>query len=942
MAWWNRRAQAAPPVPASKATFNGVVVPPEMTQGGITYAIAVCSRYEALQVPAVQRARNLIAGTLGTLPLLTHLGDRTITPSPLLDQPEADRPRSVTLAMTYEDLLFEGVSWWMVTQQDWRGFPTKIRRCPPHTVFIDNMGVVHVNGYAIDDGLIIRFDSPNPGLLTTAARAIKTALKLEQAADRYADEPMPQGFFTPSGEDIDAEDAQAALDAWKAASQTRVTGYVGAALDYHTVQWSPADLQLADARQHAVLEISRCTGIDAEDLGVSTTSRTYQNDESRRKAFLDFTLGPYISAVQDRLSMNDVTPRGSYVKVDFTEFLRSDTLTRYAGYEKGLAVGAITQEEIRVLEDKPSLTPSAPAITQSAQNESDVPDKTFSADNALTFVSADTAQFKVDEASRTITGLAVPYGPVAASGASKWRFQQGALSWSDTSRVKLLVDHDYSQAVGKATDLTDTPEGLRATFSVMRGEEGDKVLAKAADGVLDGLSVGVNFSEDGYAADPEDETVNLVSSASLREVSITAMPAFDSARVESVRAMANTKEIHVADDKTTETTLAKAVDALALVADKLAAIPAQPQAGDREVIPAGRAVITREAAVYSLDGASGMGAPSLVRDTFAARVDGDRAAQERLAKFKLQQADMAQFATVNRTVGANVIPPGYRPDLYVPQLFQGRPFVDAVSKGALTDATPFTLPKFTSATGATADHVEGTNPTDGSLALGTMTVTPGAVSGLFKITREMVDAANPAIDAIALSALRESYSQQTEAKVYALLNGTSGAGGTITSGAVPSGAVVATVASGATGGQLLLTALRGQLAAYPFRRFQKPDRLLLSQEATTLLAQAVDTTGRPLLPRIGDAASVGTASAYNQAYDIDGLPGVPAWSITANTAADADTFLFSAQDVWAWESPLLNFRFEERSGPAIVELALFGYFATAVLRASGISAVRYN
>ena len=57
-------------------------------------------------------------------------------------------------------------------------------------------------------------------------------------------------------------------------------------------------------------------------------------------------------------------------------------------------------------------------------------------------------------------------------------------------------------------------------------------------------------------------------------------------------------------------------------------------------------------------------------------------------------------------------------------------------------------------------------------------------------------------------------------------------------------------------------------------------------------------------------------------------------------AGDADTFMLNRADAWVWESPLLTFRYEERSGPAIIDLALFGYFATHLLRPVGLSSVR--
>jgi hypothetical protein len=303
----------------------------------------------------------------------------------------------------------------------------------------------------------------------------------------------------------------------------------------------------------------------------------------------------------------------------------------------------------------------------------------------------------------------------------------------------------------------------------------------------------------------------------------------------------------------------------------------------------------------------------------------------------------AQFG-VNTGNASQIIAPGYRPDLYVTQLLKGRPLVNGVSRGTISDATPFNIPSFVSASGATAAHVEGTNPTTGSLTLGTVTVAPGAISGVFELSREIVDSANPAVDAIAMNAMHESYSQQTEASVYSELNGTNGVGGTITNGLVPSGAQVSTTTqTGAgMGGPELLAGIRAALALYPFRRFGAPDQMFLSQEGTSALASAVGTDGRPLLPSVSASNTVGVGNAVSQGWYIDGLTAVPAWSMTGNASTDADVIIFNSADVWAWESPLLMFRFEERGGPARIDLALFGYFATRILRPVGFAGIRHT
>lgn len=600
---------------------------------------------------------------------------------------------------------------------------------------------------------------------------------------------------------------------------------------------------------------------------------------------------------------------------------------------------------------------------------------TDSAPVTIGFASPDgDAAFKVSAETRTVSGTVIPWGVVAYSRGYNWMFAPGSLHWAKESRVKLDRDHEYGSELGRAVTLQNGPTGLAGSFKVARGAQGDAILALAEDGVYDGLSASITFDAeaDGWTAHPDNPAIRLVHSGTLRKVAITAMPAFDDARVAAVTARRDhTQGEPVMTSPAAPTAVppppappvapsSAAPDFAAFTAGLSESIGAAvaaafarlPQPQERAVVPAGRAVVTREAPVYLMNGHG----PSLVRDSWKARTENDHEAGERLRKFSHQTRDAAERAmhalatdpefAVTTGNASQAIPPGYRPDLYVTQLMQGRPLCDAVSRGTLSDATPFNIPAFVSTTGATATHVEGTNPTGATLTLGTVTVTPGAISGLFELTREIVDSANPAVDAIAMQAMQESYSQQTEAIAYGQLNGAAGQGGVITAGFVPSGSQVVTSTGSAggveAGGDELLTTVRSQMALYPFRRFAAPNRAHISQEATQAFAGAKDTTGRPLLPYVGAQNSIGTSQVNAQGYGIDGLVFTPTWSLTGNAAGDADVLFFNSADIWAWESPLLMFRFEERSGPARIDLALFGYFACRILRPRGISAVRFT
>lgn len=983
------------------------------------------SRAEALQVPAVLRGRNMIAGTLATLPVHVIGTDRREVRSPLLEQIDPDVPNSVTLAAIFEDLVFEGISWLRIVEFR-GGFPSKAQHVPPQSVTIGDGstasqwwispdqrmpvdGKVYVDGVHVPDDQLIRFDSPNPPFLVHSARAIRAALQLDQTAAQNVRNPMPLGYFAPTDGADPAEDTdiQTLLNEWEAARRLRSTGYVPAALSFNALQWDPKQLQLAEQRQHAVLEISRGLGIDPEDLGVSTTSRTYQNGEQRRQALLDFTLGAYVSAFQDRLSMGDVTPRGQLVRMKFDGFLRSDTLTRMQAYQIGLPIGAYTVEEIRDLEDKAPLTPAQisaltptapateptgappmhlvpplPAVAEFAGAEDETTVILMATDDATA------ASFKVNRETRTIAGLAIPWDVITSNGWAKWTFEPGSLHWSQDSRVKLDMDHDPTQTIGRASTIKASAAGLETSFKVARGAEGDRALSLAEDGVYDGLSVAVHF-EDGDKWTEDSDGVRHVSSATLRRVALTPTPAYDDARVTSVAAsrrntlgakMKCTKcgkvhadgvtECNAADlaafkaaatgtdmerfaavmaekfgehnsaalDKLAESVTAGIVSALENIED--------PQELGRQSVRASRFKVTSEPPVYSLNGAGF----SLVRDAWYAGREKETDAIERLRKYRQQTEEVAklaaaqtaaQFATSTTGTSGQIIPPGYRPDLYVNQLQQGRPLVAMCSQGVIANATPFTVPVFQAVANATADHVEGVNPTDGTLTFGTKTVTPGGISGRLVLTREIVDSSNPAIDQIALASMRESYDRQTEGKVYTLLNGANGAGGTITTGFVPSGAQASTYV-GATGTPpAAIAGIRKELARYPFNRFAMADAAAVGQNAAQILSGAVDSTGRPLFPwvSLGGAQNV-AGVAMQGGWMVDNMLLVPAWAMTGTAAGDSQIFVLKRSDAWVWESSLLSFRFEEKSGPALIELALFGYFGAHVLRPVGLSGIR--
>lgn len=128
---------------------------------------------------------------------------------------------------------------------------------------------------------------------------------------------------------------------------------------------------------------------------------------------------------------------------------------------------------------------------------------------------------------RVVAGLVLAYGVTVVLHRRKLRFEPGSLTWEPDATIRMLRDHDQSQRLGRAVDLDDTGDALLGALTVDHGRRGDRALARIADGTERGLSAGVEFVDVVRAAGG----VWLVRRALLREISLTASPRMDVARV---------------------------------------------------------------------------------------------------------------------------------------------------------------------------------------------------------------------------------------------------------------------------------------------------------------------------------------------------------------------------------------------------------------------------
>lgn len=996
------------------------------------------SRDDAMSIAAVERGRDEIC-SVATLPLVTYR-DLDRIPNHFLDQPDPDVPRVVMFAQTFEDLLCDGISWWQKTALDYRGFPTAARRVvnvsltpparrgtpAPLPSGLDPRGAsVWVDGVETPAVMMIRFDSPGRPLLESGRRTIRRAILLDSLAAMYADNPRPLETFTDTDNQTvvpyDDDDVEAFLAAYRTRRKRGGPAWIPKQAQRMDVSApSPAELQLVELQREASLELALHMGLDPEDVGVNTTSRTYFNATDRRTDKINRTLGPYMAAITDRLSMGDVTPRGQTVRFDTEAWLTPDHAARAAYWSALKSAGAIDAAEIRAAAGYSGRPPATAAAAAPAvgQNARWLPAQLGPALTAqrlavgFTDVRPDLMRFSVrdfaaaakpataDVEKRTITGLAVPYGAIARKYGVGFRFRAGSLEFDAANLTRLRVMDGHTTYVGVHAAVADSPEGPVVTLRILDGPEGsptkmhrDQLLMDAAGGLVDGLSIGVDFSLDPADGDviwSESEQVFDVVRATWNETSLTPDPAFAGARVASVHATRHGgimicqhcsrphpdgMACSIAAQLYPLQAQAKPVPAPAAAAvpgQFAAQLPAGPLSADQlttaltafvdqlvtggQVAPTppvqqfatpvsvhapvpGPAQVT-EPAPYRI-GFDRRGQAQLARGTHDLSQDyhawfttGDRAAHDRALGFISDQMMQAMFAVATTDVN-ELNPTRNRPDLYVDQREYRYPMWDALQKGSLQDITPFAFPKFNSSSGLVGAHTEGTEPTTGSLTTTGQTVTPSAYSGLATINREVWDqGGNPQVSTLIWNQMFRGVYESLEAAIVTELNaGSFTALATLTAG----------VTDRAVAGRVLGAEIEGAIALLQFARGGYAFTDAFGQaDLYKALADARTTTGEPVYPMIGPANRNGTTGTRFGSIVVGGQEIAPAWALAASgQTAAAKSYLVDRTAVHAWASAPQRLTLDQ-TAVATIGLGVWGYKATAVSDTSGVRTITWD
>jgi hypothetical protein len=318
---------------------------------------------EAMSIPAVRKAVATISGTLSTfaLRLWTDAGMQTSGVPGWLTQPVDGRTLQYVLKHTVDDLIWHDRAYWQITARYTDTLrPSRFRYIAAERVLpIHNTGDVDappaaywVDGIEVPKSApLVVFDAAGLGGLRLYGWAmLDLYVRLMEAAGRYADSPLPSMALHNTGADLDPDEVAQLLAAWEAARQARSTAYLNSVVKAEAFGWSARELQLTEAREHAAQEVARLFALPAFAVNAADASpMTYANVVDRRRDLIE-ALRPWVTVIDQTLSLPPITPSTQQVRMDVAAYTRDDPATRMTTWATGIAAGVLTVEEARAAE----------------------------------------------------------------------------------------------------------------------------------------------------------------------------------------------------------------------------------------------------------------------------------------------------------------------------------------------------------------------------------------------------------------------------------------------------------------------------------------------------------------------------------------------------------------------------------------------------------------
>jgi HK97 family phage prohead protease len=434
--------------------------------------------------------------------------------------------------------------------------------------------------------------------------------------------------------------------------------------------------------------------------------------------------------------------------------------------------------------------------------------------------------------SRTITGIAVPYGVAATvADGTEVIFEQGSLP-IEGKAPRLYMNHDSNQAIGIVTERVDTPEGMLFSAKISKTAAGDEALQLALDGVLDSVSVGVNPTK---TRANKDGSLTVLA-ADWIELSMVPVPAFAGAMITDIAASIHheDEEISIIETEPTQENEPMSEPTVPAVEATIPTAPIPAQAKREFKLPTAGEFM----AAYHIGG-----------DTFSNM-------NAAVAEFSASQRTSLQAAAGDVLTSDT---PGLLPVPVLGPLVQDlnflRPVVEAVGARAYPDngrSKTFTRPTITTHTSVAAQSTELSAVSATTMVIAANSIGKTTLAGQVSLSSQDISFTSPEAMSLILNDLMGEYMIASDNK----------AADDLLSAANSSGVWDGTVAD-------LLKSVYDAANDVSANRNWMPTHMFVSVDVWSQLGQLVDTTNRPIFPFIGagltgqNALGGGSATSWN-------------------------------------------------------------------------------
>ena len=436
---------------------------------------------------------------------------------------------------------------------------------------------------------------------------------------------------------------------------------------------------------------------------------------------------------------------------------------------------------------------------------------------------------------RTITGIAVPYGVAATvSDGTEVIFERGSLP-VDGKAPRLYLNHSAESAIGIVTARYDDEEGMMFTAKISKTAAGDEALQLALDGVLDSVSVGVNPTK---TRANEDGSITVLA-ADWIELSMVPVPAFAGAIITDIAA-----SIHHEPEETDNNEIQEPTEETEPMSE--VTVPAVEATIPTAAIPA---QAKRE---FKL--------PNAGEFMAAYHIGGDT--------FHNMNKAVAEYTASKRTVfeaaAGDVITtdtPGLLPVPVLGPLVQDlnflRPVVEAVGARAYPDSgqsKTFIRPTITTHT-SVASQSELGSASATTMVIASNSISKTTLAGQVTLSVQDIDFTSPAAMQLILNDLMGEY----------MIASDNLAADNMLTAATSSGVWDGTVAD-------LLKSVYDAASDISSNRNWLPTHMFVSVDVWAQLGQLADTTGRQIFPLIANGLSGYNAAGSQSATSWNGNP----------------------------------------------------------------------